>query len=148
MQFSFNTPGAMFGPSSPAPGPKNYNLSNSCFSYGGTEYKMGEMGTAAFWTDAPPYFNFVITPPNEWPLSGTDNIDCGLYQLMGSSVTLWYEHGKKATIDALIAGAGGVCDAYSEGLLVPTGGVFAYSGDPGGWDIVSGYTDPPTLVAA
>ena len=129
----------------PPPVPGLYMLSESCFSYGGKNYA----------GSAPPgtrYFNVsdnLLWPSGSiWTISNIlNNIDCGLYSIGGAVFyTVFYEHGYKAIAEILLAGYGAVCDTYSEGLFVPTAGIYAYQGNPGGWAVLGGSVDPPTLT--
>jgi hypothetical protein len=119
-----------------------YNLSNSCFTYGGTDYV--DWGSQ--------YYNSisgVLTLYNiPWNLSGV-NIDCGLYSISGQGyATFWYEDGKQVALESYLTGLGDtfVCDASSNDLFTFSGGVYSYQGDPSGWVVTGGYTNPPMLL--
>jgi hypothetical protein len=119
-------------------------LSNSAFNYNGKDYTLYPYGY---------YFdsitdNAATFQMEPWWLPNLENIDCGLYTLGPSGVTIWYQHGQKAALDALLTPVGAVCDAYAEDLFIYTGGAYVYQGDPLGWSVVSGYINPPTLPLA
>ena len=145
-ELRFNNITTMMGPPAPLPVPGNYLLSESCFSYGGRDYAgAGPAGTRFFVVST----GTLLSVPSPWLISDIlNNIDCGLYRIPGPgyAYTCWYEHGYKAAAEAIFVGYGAVCDGYSEGLFVPTAGVYAYQGNPGGWLVLGGSTDPPTLT--
>jgi len=136
----------------------SYILSDSVYSYDGTDY-IGSAdlgGEYAFWWDGTTVT--VVTDPTVdfTPIDGMTGIDCGLYVLAGTyNLSVWYMHGEKTDFEtwltSQIAWTGGSGVYLGENLLVPTDGIYAYAGDPTGWDIVATYTDPPdaaeTIVA-
>ena len=85
-------------------GTTGYIISNTAFSYDGTDYAL-----VWFW-----YNSFQgITPP-QYSLTDIANIDCGLYDAWGFGVTIFYNHGQKAAVDAFFSTLPVV---YAEGLF-------------------------------
>lgn len=76
----------------------SYTLSNSSYEYNGRAYVTNVGGTIYYNATA----NATVSYSFNWSMSGTNDIDCGLYNetLGGTSyyLTIWYEHGQKINL--------------------------------------------------
>jgi len=114
-----------------------YNLSQSPFTWNGTNFSNG-----VGWSNGSAFNTYTIS----WDMTGDNNISCGLYSDGVTAGTVYYEYGDKASVDALMAVYSQLCQAYADNLFMPTMENYEYQGDPSGWAVIGGYTDPPTLT--
>jgi len=129
-----------------------YTITESSFSFGGTDYNF--MGIGSFYYPGAGMFGLGLAPVDTYMnliLDGED-IDCGLYTLPSygyANMTVWYPHGQKTNVENCYVDWGlgdAICIATAESLFTPNNdGVYEYQGNPEGWSVISGGTDPPVL---
>lgn len=127
----------------------SYTLINSCFSYGGHDYVAG--GVTGF--DGAIWCTGNNLEPMEFPgvdysrITGVNNIQVGLYNLGPDAifVTVYYLVGDESLIAAMFdgfVGPGNWSVVVGTDILVPTDGIYAFTGYPSGWTLAPSYPEP------
>ena len=145
-----------------------WDISNSCYAYdngsGSHNYCAGTIGlnTAGWWDDGAGDLHWIasagtdITGSN-YPPDGVTDVDCLLLYIDSGAwtdyFTIFLLNGEKAGFTAFLNTQGFSSwnyDAEETSIFTANGAntSYTYAGNPSGWTIVGGYTDPPTLTAS
>ena len=149
-------------------GTAKWDCSNSCYAFdnggGSNNYCAGSIGlnTAGWWDDGAGDLHWIasagtdITGSN-YPPDGVTDVDCLLLYIDSGAwtdyFTIFLLNGEKAGFTAFLNTQGFSSwnyDAEETSIFTANGAntSYTYAGNPSGWTIVGGYTDPPTLTAS